>query len=390
MPLKPNDILQQLNAKQAQFADFDQRTLKLLQTYQAALVELSQRDPVALQKAIERLPSYCGAIPLEPLTQSDRGIIRENLQWNNREESLAWAKAQIAGVATFAVDGSQIFPSKDISLLVALVQIGWYENLHVETGIYSKDIQTEIMTPADLSVGDRRELIDRKVNMKRFGMETERLVRYMEERQGCDRCLVFFDGALAASFAELLDDESRQFYVNQLTQLLRTSQRCQVPLVGYVDTSYGRDLTAMLRHLAHLPEAGALRDAQIVNRLMQDRWGDRTPLYRCDSSILKYYCEQHDQVTFTYLKSTLDGFPARLELPRWIYETGRLDQVLNWVRAEVVIGGGYPYAIETADQTAVLQARDRQIFYRILQTWTETNGLNLRLSRKMVSKARRR
>ncbi|NJN04794.1 MAG: DNA double-strand break repair nuclease NurA [Leptolyngbyaceae cyanobacterium SL_1_1] len=390
MPLKPAEILQQLNDKREQFTDFDQKTLKLLQKYQTALAELSQCEPAELQRKLDRLPGNCGASPLELLSKSDRGVIREHLQWRSREESLAWAKQQIAAVATFAVDGSQIYPSKDISLLVALVQIGWYENLHVEAGSYSKDIQTEIMTPADLTGGDRRELIDRKVNMKRFAMETERLSRYMEERQGHQRCLVFFDGALAASFAELLDDESRRFYADQLTRLLRTSQRCQVPIVGYVDTSYARDLTAMLRHLANLPEASSLRDAQIMNRFMQNHWGDRTSLYLCRADILKYYCEQHDQVTFTYLKSTTEGFPARLELPRWIYESGRLQEVLNWVRAEVIIGGGYPYAIETADQTAVLQARDRQIFYRILQNWTEEAGLNLRLSRKMVSKARRR
>ena len=388
MPLKPADILHQLNAKREQFQDFDQRTLKLLQKYQSALIELAQSDPVALQQKVDDLPGNCGAEPLEPLTKSDRGAMRANLRWRNREESLAWAKEQIAGVATFAVDGSQIFPSKDISLLVALVQIGWYENLHVEAGIYSKDIQTEIMTPADL--GDRRDLIDRKVNMRRFGMEVERLIRYMEERQDCDRCLVFFDGALAASFAELLDDESRQFYVDYLTHLLRTSQRCQVPLVGYIDTAYTRDLTAMLRQLADLPESGSLRDTQIMNRFLHNHWGDRSSLYLCRSDILKYYCEQHDQVTFTYLKSTLDSFPARLELPRWVYDSGRAEQVLNWVRAEIIIGGGYPYVIETADQTAVLQTRDRQVFYRILQDWSESAGLNLRLSRKMVSKARRR
>ena len=54
------------------------------------------------------------------------------------------------------------------------------------------------------------------------------------------------------------------------------------------------------------------------------------------------------------------------------------------------MGGGYPYAIETADQTAVLQANDRQIFFRILQDWARQEDLQLRWSRKMMSKLRRR
>ncbi len=58
--------------------------------------------------------------------------------------------------------------------------------------------------------------------------------------------------------------------------------------------------------------------------------------------------------------------------------------------AEVVIGGGYPYVIETADQVAVLKNEDRQVFYGLLQDWAEKEDLKLRLSRKMVSKMRRR
>jgi len=77
-------------------------------------------------------------------------------------------------------------------------------------------------------------------------------------------------------------------------------------------------------------------------------------------------------------------------MPVWMHQAGIVDRILDWVRGEVIIGNGYPYVIETADQTAVLQAEDRQTFYRIFQDWAEREELNLRLSRKMVSKARRR
>ncbi|MEM6427223.1 MAG: DNA double-strand break repair nuclease NurA, partial [Cyanobacteria bacterium P01_D01_bin.128] len=173
-------------------------------------------------------------------------------------------------------------------------------------------------------------------------------------------------------------------------RLVEASDRCRVPLVGYVDTSRARDLVSFLQAIdPQLPEAPELHDALILNTLMGG-WGDRTPLYRCcRSGILQQYGDLQDQITFTYLK-TNQGHPARLELPLWIYQSGRLEQVLNWVRAEVVVGGGYPYAIETADQTAVLQTQDRQLFLKILQDWAEQNQLNLRFSRKLISKIRRR
>jgi hypothetical protein len=120
-------------------------------------------------------------------------------------------------------------------------------------------------------------------------------------------------------------------------------------------------------------------------------WGDRTPLFRCDrGGILTQYGAYGDRIGFAYLKTTRDGYPVRLEMPLWMGESGQLTRYLNWVRAEVIVGGGYPYGIETADQTAVLQGQDKQVFYRVLQDWTERQAINLRLSRKMVSKQRRR
>jgi len=121
------------------------------------------------------------------------------------------------------------------------------------------------------------------------------------------------------------------------------------------------------------------------------KWGDRTPLLQCDREFILYkYGDHQDQVIFSYLQTTRDRPPARLELPLWIWEAGMAETVINWVKAEVIVGGGYPYAIETADQTAVLQAPDRQLFYRILQEWATREALNVQFSRKLVSKLRRR
>ncbi|MEM8542972.1 MAG: DNA double-strand break repair nuclease NurA [Cyanobacteria bacterium P01_H01_bin.119] len=390
MPIKPFEIRQQLMAKVDQFQTFNRDTLDRLKRYRDALKTCANSSDL-LQMRLGQLPSQCGAMPLEPLAKTQNGTLPFGLVWHSREGSLEWVRSQLSGITTFAVDGSQIFPSKDISLLVALVQVGWYENPHTEAGRYTKDIEMEIMTPTDWADDrDGRDLLDRRVNMKRFAMETDRLVRYLESRSGCDRTLVFFDGSLVATFAEAFDAESQRFYRDCLIRLVEASDRCRVPLVGYVDTSRARDLVSFLQAIdPQLPEAPELHDALILNTLMGG-WGDRTPLYRCcRSGILQQYGDLQDQVTFTYLR-TNQGHPARLELPLWIYQSGRLEQVLNWVRAEVVVGGGYPYAIETADQTAVLQTQDRQLFLKILQDWAEQNQLNLRFSRKLISKIRRR
>ncbi len=198
-----------------------------------------------------------------------------------------------------------------------------------------------------------------------------------------------------ATFAEIFDPDQQDFYVQCLLKLLRSSQRYRIPLVAYIDTTYTRDLTCMIQHLFDLPNAPHIHDAQLLES--QLNWGDRTPFFICarggshqgQSSILTAYQEMRDRIGFVYLK-THDNYPVRLEIPLWIFEAGWLDWLIDIVRCEVIIGRGYPYVIETADQTAVLRSEDRNIFFRILQDWADRENLPLRLSRKTVSKMQRR
>ncbi len=390
MPVKPSQILKLLNDKRNDFMSFDKTALQELQQYAIALQTQSRESDRALLDSLEPMKD-CGARPLEALGKSPEWIIASKLEWQSREESMEWVREKLTGVSTFAVDGSQIYPSKDFSIPVALIQIGWYENFHLPSGDYEKDVDLDILTPNDLRT-ERGDSAERRVNLRRFEMETQRLMQYMQDAAGSPDCLAFFDGSLIVSFAEVFDQETCQFYVRCIRDLLRASERYRVPLVAYIDTSTARDLTEMLQRLCNLPEGKSIHDARLLNRAKQKmQWGDRTPLFLSQRvGIRDLYQEQADKIAFTYLKTNRESYPVRLELPTWIYESGRYQQILDWVRAEVIIGGGYPYAIETADQVAVIQHDDRQTFYRLVQEWAEQEGLALRLSRKMVSKARRR
>lgn len=307
MPLKPSQVLQILQEKQADFKDFNQKAFQVLQEYRHALAEVAEQSETELTSALQNQIAP-GARPLEPLGKFPHWVIPANLNWQNREQSLEWVRDRLTGVATFAVDGSQIFPSKDLSLPVALVQVGWFENPHLPLGTYEKDVMLDVMTPAELETHSSQRPVDRQVNMRRFEMEIERLIQYMEAHPACQDCLVFLDGSLVATFAEAFDSECRGFYVNCLLELLRASQRGRVPLVAYIDTSYARDLTQMLQRLRNLPDAPSLYDAQLLDRYMT--WGDRTPLFLCDRGaetsgrgILGDYQEQARSIAFTYLKT---------------------------------------------------------------------------------------
>jgi hypothetical protein len=173
--------------------------------------------------------------------------------------------------------------------------------------------------------------------------------------------------------------------------MLRASQEAQVPLVGYVDTSFARDLVTMLALLFRLPQAPRLSDGSLLRPRMQ--WGDRSQAYVCtrDDKVLPEYGPQARGVCFAYLKTTADGTPARLEFPRWLAEDpAELERVLDLVRAECIVGNGYPYALETADAVAVISLQDRERFYATFQQFAEKEGLPLRYARKALSKRMRR
>ncbi|MEM6451903.1 MAG: DNA double-strand break repair nuclease NurA [Cyanobacteria bacterium P01_D01_bin.105] len=395
MAIKPSQIQRVLGQKRADFASFDESTAGYLNQYAQAWEGWIGLSEEARDRWIEKQSGDLGAKPLEAIPKKHNGILRSGLAWDNREQSLAWAKSHLKDVTTFAVDGSQVFPQKDFSIPIALVQIGWFENHHCDEGTYEKDILLDVMTPKDL-VSDRSQPMDRWINMRRFSMEVQRLIKYIHQakdralahNRDPEKCLAFFDGSLVLSFAALLDENIRDPYIQQVLTLLRASEKHQVPLVGYVDTAQSNDITTLLRTLDKLETTRAIHDAKLLNPLMQ--WGDRTSLMICDrGDILNYYAEMRSRIAFTYLKTNAN-YPARIELPLWVWESGRAEAVINQVRAEVVVGNGYPYAIETADQTAVLQSRDRQVFYRILQDWAHQENLQLKLSQKMMSKSRRR
>ncbi len=390
MPLKPSQILDRLQQKRDDFSSFDNETFKLIELYRSALRKAMKLEGAAIEARLQT-KRECGAFPLESLDGSS-WIRPFEQSWGSREESLAWVRQKLLGVSTFAVDGSQIYPGRDLSIPIALVQIGWFENLHVPDGEYVKDIATDVMTPTELR-SERGDMADRKVNLRRFEMEIERIIQYFEDNRDSETALAFFDGSLVASFAEAFDDKTRQVYVNSVCKLLEASQYFHVPVVGYIDTTSARDLTSMLQQLNDLPQPGAIQDAQLLNKIdnREMAWGERTPIFLCRrSGILSQYTENSGPIAFCYLKTNRDSLPARLEMPLWMYEAGIADRVIDWVRGEVVIGSGYPYVIETADQVAVVTGADRQAFFKLFQKWAESEDLKLLLSRKMVSKMRRR
>jgi hypothetical protein len=387
-------ILAALNRSRDEFTLFENELRAQLALHRQSLNRLSQisRDQLTELLATTDAP---GALPAEGFNGSP--VLRFEKEFRSHEEARAWAYDTLIGRTTFAADGSQILPSRDYSIPVAAVQVGWFENHHRPGVAYVKDARFEILTPGEVMVrtGGETEVSEQMVHRRRYAMETAAIKNYMlaKSGRGFDRespPVVFFDSLLVISFAELLPPDQREFYISEIISLLDASKQTGIPVVGYIDTSFARDVVNMLQAAFHLDDSPKIHDAQLFADRM--KWGDRTAMFCCARrGILDSYRDEWRRGTaFVYLKTTGDGPPSRLDLPLWVYERGLLDYVVDTVRAEVIIGNGYPYVIESADQTAVITSRDREIFYTVFQEFAGRERLNLRIARKAVSKAHRR
>ncbi len=430
--LHTGKTLDELARQRERLLSYQERHGDGLEAYRQALMSLRARFPTAaaLEAAQEAIraaqaegagePPFLGA---RPTVEYDRWVqesaarvpaLRFGQRFATHEDARAWAE-RLRGVTTFAVDGSQLPPWRDASLPVALAQAGLFENPHQPPQPYVKDVTVRLITPEELA-GDESEASDaraaedtgyssRFVQLRRFELEVETVITRMEHHharraklaagQPAPLVVAFYDGSLIVSFALKAPPPYRERYVDAARRLLEASARCRVPLVAYIDTSYARDMLAMLRTLAGPetpPETRGLSDPALWRGELE--WGDRTPAFlsaRYDLARMGYGAGASDaEVGFVYFQAALDRPPARIEFPRWLLDAGLLDQVMDVVRAEVIAGTGYPYPIEAADAVAVISARDRAEFYALFQGFAEREGLRLSFSRKALSKSRRR
>ncbi len=383
-PLYADRVAAALSARGDDFKDAQKDLQANLQALQEALDEFSVMSSVE----VDALISEVGRPGARTTTEQDDlpFIVPFGGRWDHHREAREWAAEMLSNVTTFAADGSQIFPSTEMSIPVGLVQIGWFENPHDGAGSYIKDVQVEVLTPDDLDEQFEPGYAEREIEWRRFYGEVRRTIAFMEAHAG-QPALAFFDGSLILSFVHTMREARQRHYIQAINRLIDASEATGVPLVGYVDTSHAADLTTLLTYTTRY-RGGRVGDAALLRMRMQ--WGDRCRLFVCSRDDEVTDNAYYERVVFTYLKSTRTNPPARIELPRWIFESGQHEWVLDIVRAECVVGVGYPYPLETADAVAVLSMQDRERFYRLFQEFADRHNIAVRYSRKALHKRRRR
>ena len=399
-------LARELALKRDEFARFSESQSDELESYHVLIHELSSKTSTAVAADLEaHRRENVGAIPSVEL--DELGSIKREFEprWQNHEEARRWALQVLQNRTTFASDGSQIAFEREISLRVAAIQVGTFENPHIPDGSYRKQAKISIVSPQDIAeFADEFEEPIRTatiIGLRRFQAEADALREFLESKRGwrerAERApLAFFDGTFLISFSQP-NSRVQHEYIKAARELVLLSKETQVPLIGYIAQSEARDLIGLLdnlpsKNMLHQPSK-TLIDAELLRLETLENWGERTVFFSCERKGLSDYfvdLEGQPLVGMVYLQTTGNAIPARLDIPLWIYENGLLEEVVDTVRAECIVGLGYPYVLETADATAVLTVHDRETFLRALQDFAARENLNFLVSNKRMSKARRR
>lgn len=396
-------INKELNEKLTEFRVHREKHAKSAAELLASLSRLAETPYTDIQRRFENAENI-GAFPAPEIESSHGFVFPFGISWPNHEKARGWAAEILNDRTTFAADGSQIYAGKETSVPVAMIQIGGFENPHNAGKTYEKSTRVEILSPADL-FRDQEEPMnpDVRVEERRYLGEVAAIGDFLRKKKGWQSRgermpLAFFDNPLLVPFSQKGLQKS---LLDATVNLVKLSRETEVPLVGYVDRSFSRDLITMLTAFDPSIDAteGSVYDSWLLNvsssgtQPMLNSWGDRTCYCyskRRGLNVFQDAATGRSTVGFSYLQTTSNAAPARSDIPAWVYEKGLLSELIDVVRAECVIGLGYPYPLETADQTAVISGGDREVFFRALQELATREKLDFSVARKDKSKARRR
>ena len=381
-----------------------------------------------------------GAIPVPEGTEGPgtwRFIRPFGRSFTDMEQARDWAERVLTGRRVGAVDGSQIYPGGEFSVPVGLVNIGWYVNAHDGAGTYERAHATRLLLPDDLGYTP-----ESGVNLHREEGEIRMLLELFEKQDlhggTGERDLYLLDGSLVLSFALHVFETTRDRYIRGIMSLLNAVSREQGPLfAGYVDTSRATDLSVMLQDLlsaegepgGHVtPGPGDVEESgervggrftddaddegggdDTVNRMPPPpspwlpvdgillrsalgNWGDRTTTFLCARDdilrLYRYGDRDHSRsIAFFYMK-TSHGRISRVEFPVTIAASGRVEELADVIRAQLIVGGGYPHVLDQAHHEANVTIADRERFLALIRLALREHNITIGTSLKATRKRR--
>jgi hypothetical protein len=406
MPLDYNEIANQLAKNLPSFESFAKKQEVEFALLKSAIPGVFSQDFAALDAQLSALGVETGA---RPTIEYQPGLLKPFPRaFTSLKECVDYARQVLQGVSFTCTDGSQIYPSPDFSIPVAVVQVVHYRNEHSVDRLYEKKSHVEILPPDKLEYSfpgsSRVEFGNEPVNARRAELELEVLCQEMikvGKRPSRPKSAMFMtDGSLIVSFTQELAPSMQKIYVSAVYKALDTSNMVGYPFLGFVDSSAAKDVVRMISLLngKGMPEIKYIPDAAILEYYFTRvqgkilKPGDRTSAFICDraDNVYKsFYKATGRLIAFFYIKLNSEHM-ARVEFPAWcLDQPGLVDQIATVVLAESFAGAGYPHSVDQAHHACVIQNDDREKFYRLFQLFASENKLSFKIKNKAKSKRRR-
>lgn len=325
---------------------------------------LSELERISEKEFLKKTNNKASARPVK-----FQSTLKQNFgNFDNIDTAISWAVNQFANSTITAIDGSQIMPSKELSYPIAMIQTGYF------TIIFSNDFPNkpaetvsntfpEILISSD-SVISGAMLREGDVSLKRQSLEISTAKKLLDDLSKLPDPIILMDGTLIYSYMINLNPLTRQKAIDELVNFLQSAERHKIPVIGYIDTSYAKDLASTLLEMQSRTNIFPVSDGSILNTVL-DRLGDYIIPFFCQREPIPEYGSYANKICFSYMRVNSVKV-IRLEFPFWIWKSGRYESVMKSILAEAIVSHGYPRVLTRAHQTAVLNNADREKFHRIV------------------------
>lgn len=238
-------------------------------------------------------------------------------------------------VKVSGIDGSQISPLKDFGIPFGGVQAAriW---VHHGRGLRDLRYKSNIVYESN-------------IDLERFKLEIELTKESLEISD-----FVFYDGSLSVLYTMEMSERLSRAYRKEIDEVVKMSEELGIPIIGYVDRSYTKDLGLKIY------------DSFVLS--------DYLKLYEYTEPI-----ETKTPLLAFYFKSN-PSLPVRVEIPKWC--ENMVDSIAEVVYAECMLGStsGYPYILERAHKYAKIDEKEKFAFVKAIKSF--------RISFKYISKVR--
>ncbi|OKY78032.1 MAG: NurA 5'-3' nuclease [Candidatus Methanohalarchaeum thermophilum] len=353
-----------MKSKKEEINKYDTERRKDLDNYKKVLTNLKD-----YMDEINELNGFYGAHPIE-----DGGLIKK---FQGPSDLKKWASRTLSKKTLAGIDGSQIVPGKKYEVPIGLGHaVCIIDNHNSNERDLKKD--TRLVTPSDFTNSGFFTSSKEFVYFIRDKIENNLASNFIQRKIENSYCLL--DGALVLSHANRKKEELKKRYLNNIKGLLKKSRDNKIPVIGFIETSFSRDISTMIEKIDSGPKNNnKIHDSLLLSELLEE--GERTSVFMCkrddrsninQKAVLADYGNFQDQIGFFYICFS-KGNCCRVEFPLWCYEKGMVDDLAELLRVEAYKGNGYLSIIEKAHNKAVLDNKDKEFFEKVVD---KTVGLN--------------